>query len=303
MRGAVSCVCALLAGCAAVAEAQAANGLGGARSWEAHLRLTLLGFDNFFQAPDGLPEKRVIAAGAGVHVAAPLGRSGPLKAFGHADGVVYRGFGPSGAVTAGLRSQDGPRSYVVALRYVRGRPTREVGDVLDRADFLGLSTEYSHRPTRHVQLTGLADLGREWYDLPTERTNAFFRAGGALRYRGFGSRFSPEAGLLWGRRDVRDDNEDASQRELFVRLRWAPSRPAYLSLGYRRRDRTYTVTDSLASNHGRRDTRHQWTLGASLRQDDRRTWSLYYARESSDSTRPAGVFATQLVGLGLTLRF
>jgi hypothetical protein len=33
------------------------------------------------------------------------------------------------------------------------------------------------------------------------------------------------------------------------------------------------------------------------------TWNLYYAFEDSDSTRSSGVFRTQLLALGVTLRF
>jgi hypothetical protein len=130
-----------------------------------------------------------------------------------------------------------------------------------------------------------------------------FGLGTAVRYRGFGSAFSPEVGLHWSRRHVQDGAEDLAQRELFVRLRWVPARGAYLGLRYRRRHRDYAVDDPLARNFGRKDTRQQWALSADLRPGARRSWRLYYAREGSDSTRASGVFTTQLLGVGLTVRF
>ena len=303
MRRMVGWLVLVLVGAAAPAAAQKARKpQPKPRPFEARIKFNALFFDNFFQAAEGSPEEGVQAGGVEAHLARKLKPNRPLEVFGHADYVAYRGFGPSAGVTAGLRSEGKPQGFELSAQYLKGRPSREVGDVLDRADALVLGGGYSYRITDDVQLTGLADYRKEHYDLSPLREYDAYNLGGAVRYRGFGSGFSPEIGLRWGKRDVLDDNEDLSQRELFVRLRWTPTRDAYLTLRYRRRSRDYSPADVQASNFGREDTRTQWTLGADLRRGERLTWSLYYAREDSDSTRPSGVFQTQLVVLGLTLR-
>lgn len=270
---------------------------------EARIKLNVLFFDNFFHVPQGEPQDTVVAGGLEAHLAAKLRRRRPLEAYGHADYIAYRGFGPSSGVTAGLRSEDNPQSFDISAQYLKGRPSREVGNVLDRADIVGLEGEYSYRMTDDFELTGLGDVRRETYALSPAKESDVFNLGGAVRYRGFGHRFSPEVGLRWGRRDVADDNEDLSQRELFVRLRSTPVPALYLSLRYRRRGRHYSIAEARGSNFGREDTRQQWALSADLTQGERRSWNLYYASEDSGSSRPSGVFQTRLLALGLTVRF
>ncbi|HVR70437.1 MAG TPA: hypothetical protein VMT87_06285, partial [Vicinamibacteria bacterium] len=267
--------CVLITCWAAAAEAEVRSATREAppsRRIEAELRLNVLFFDNFFQAPEPLPDKSVLAGGTEAYVSSRPWKNRSLRAFGHASYVRYGGFGPSGGATAGVRSEDRRRPFELAAHYRSGRPSREVGDVLDRADSVGLAAEYGRRVGGDIQLTALGDVGREWYDLAPSKRNHVFGLGGAVRYRGFGSAFSPEVGFRWSRRDVQDEAEDLAQRELFVRLRWVPARGAYLGLRYRRRHRDYAVDDPLARNSGRKDTRQQWTLSADLRPGARRSW-------------------------------
>jgi hypothetical protein len=293
----------LTLGWAAAAEAQPAPRPADGpppRKVEAQLRFNGSYFDNFFQASEGLPEENVFAGGVEGHLSARLSRDRPLRVYGHADYVGYRGFGPSTAFVAGLRSDDRPQAFDIALQHHRGRPSRELGDVLGRADDAGVVAEYSYRIFDDVQLSALADARREWYDLAPQKRNDVFNVGAAVRYRGS---LSPEIGFRWGRREVQDPNEDLGQREWFVRLRWAPARPVYVSLRYRRRHRDYTVDDPGRSNFSREDRRQQWAVGADIQLARHWSWGAYYAREDSDSTRPSGVFATQLASVGLTLRY
>ena len=109
--------------------------------------------------------------------------------------------------------------------------------------------------------------------------------------------------MRFGGRNVEDDNEDISQRELYVRLRWAPSPKVYTTLRYRRRSRDYSIEAPGASNLGREDTRQQWVATADWDFRAPFAWTLYYANERSKSTRPRGTFKAQFVSLGLTYRF
>jgi hypothetical protein len=225
-----------------------------------------------------------------------------VQAYGHAAYVGYRGFGPSTGLGLGLRSDGRPGSFDVALQAHRGRPSREVGDVLGRADDASVAAEYAYRVLDDLQLSVLADARREWYELSPEKRNDVFNVGAAARYRGW-SQISPEVGFRWGRRDILDANEDLEQREVFARLRWTPAPAVYVSVRYRRRYRDYTVEDPARSNFGREETRQQWTVGGDIRLSRHWSWGVYYAREESDSTRPTGVFATQLASVSLALRY
>ena len=269
---------------------------------EAQLRLNGAYFDNFFQAADGLPEENLFAGGVEGFVAGRLSRNGTLQAYGHADYTRYRGFAPSTGLAAGLRSDDRPAAFELGVHYHHGRPSREVGDIVGRADDVGATAELSYRVLHDVQLSALGDVRREWYDLAPQKRNESFNVGGALRYRGW-TEFSPEVGFRWGRRDVVNDNEDLDQREIFVRFRWAPTAPLYLSLRWRHRLRDYTGEDPDRSNFGREDRRQQWTASADVKIARHWSWGLYYARESSDSTRASGVFTTQMAVVGLTLLY
>jgi hypothetical protein len=290
-------------GCAVAAAAQPVPGpepSPQAHPVEARFRLNAAYFDNFFQAAEGLPEENVLAGGLEAHVIGRLRRESPLQAYAYGDYTRYRGFDPSTGVAVGVRSDDRPASFEVAVQYHNGRPSREVGDVIGRADDLGAAAELSYRVLGDLQLSALGGFRREWYDLAPQKRNDVFDVGAAARYRGW-TEFSPEVGFRWGRRDVVSDNEDLEQREWFVRFRWTPTPAFYLSARYRRRMRDYTGDDPARSNFNREDRRQQYTAGAELRLGRHWSWGAYYAREDSDSTRGSGVFTTQMATVGLTL--
>lgn len=269
--------------------------------WQA--RLGGLYFDNFFQAAEGLPEENVLAASLEGRLTARVHEDKPLEAYVEADLIVYEGFDPSAGITLGLRQEGKPGAFDVSAQYLGGRPSREIQDEFDRANVRALNGEYSHRIGDDFQVSALAEFRHETFDLSPDKANDVYSLGGALRYRGFGWRFSPEIGLRLGGRGARDDNEDLSQRELFVRLRFNPTEAVHVTLRYRRRGRDYSIENPGASNFGREDTRTQWTLTGDWRRSKSMTWNLYYALEDSDSTRSSGVFQTQLLALGVTLRF
>lgn len=295
--------CALTVGWAAAAGAQPVPGpepSPEAHRVEARFRLNAAYFDNFFQAAEGLPEANVFAGGMEALFTARLHRDRPLQAYAHGDYTRYRRFDPSTGVALGLRSDDRPASFELGVQYHNGRPSREVGDVIGRADDLGAAAELSYRVLGDLQLSALGAFRREWYDLAPQKRNDVFDVGAAARYRGW-TEFSPEVGFRWGRRDVVSDNEDLDQHEWFARVRWTPSPALYLSARYRRRLRDYTGDDPARSNFAREDRRQQWTAGAEVRIGRHWSWGAYYAREESDSTRASGVFTTQMATVGLTL--
>ena len=264
-----------------------------------HVRLSAILFENFFQTPDGEPEENVPAAGleAGLHKG--FGRD--LTLFGDVNYTSYRRYRPSGGVAVGVRRESRPHAFDVQAQLQKGRPSREVRDEFDRADTLGLVGQYGYRFGDWEPLA-LAELRHETYDLAPEKANDVVNVGFGVRYRGLG-RVSPEVGFRFGSRDVKEDNEDLSQRELYVRVRWAPARPTYVTLRLRRRYRDYSIEDPGAANFSREDTRTQAVASADFLQTSRLGFNVYYSIEDSDSTHPRGEFVTQMLAAGVVLRF
>lgn len=271
--------------------------------FSAYLRLGGFYFDNFFQTAEGGPEDNVLALSLEAGIAYRLQEGGHLEAYLDSDHVRYQDFDPSSGITGGLRAEGKPHSFDVFAQLLKGRPSREVGDVLDRADVFALNGKYSYRIAGDYEVIGQGEFRHETFDLGPDKENDVFNLGGALRYRGFGWRFSPESGLGFGKRDVQNDNEDLSQHEAYLRLRLSPTRSLYLNLRLRQRWRDYTVENASASNFQREDTRRQLVFSGDWTRGKHVVWNLYYAFEDSDSTRASGRFKTQMLFLGLTYRF
>lgn len=308
----------LLVGCAAVASAQtrrptttppppsprppqsapAAPAEPSPAPFGGYFRLSGVLFDNFFQTPDGEPQENVEAAGA--EAAVHKGLTPDIVAYGQLDYTDYRHFRPSGGFVAGVRGEGRPHTFDLQAQAMLGRPSREVGDVLGRADGVAVLGQYGYRVGAFEPIA-LAEYRHESYEVSALRANDVFNVGGALRIRM--GKVSPEVGYRWGKRDVKDDNEDLDQREVYLRLRWAPARPTYISLRLRRRYRDYSIEDAGASNFGREDTRDQLVASGDFFTTSRFGVNLYYSLESSDSTHPRGEFTTQMLAAGVVVRF
>jgi hypothetical protein len=270
------------------------------RGFRVDLRLNGLFFDNFFQAPDNLPQEDVSAWAGELRLAAPL--SAAVEGYANLNYTVYEDpLDASQGVTAGLRSEGRPHGFDVFGEYITNRPTGDVGELVEQADIGRIAGEYSLRPTRDWQFTVLAEYQQQDFEITEGKDNTFTDFGGAIRYRGFGSEFSPEIGATVGDRDADDPNEDHSQRDLFVKIRSAPVPWAYLSLRYRHRTRDYDIDDPRATNFEREDTRKQWVATADLRTGEILTWNLYYSYEDAESTLAAREFTTSLLAAGVTV--
>jgi hypothetical protein len=269
---------------------------------QGYARLSGMVFDNFFEATDGSPGESVLASSLGGGATFRLSERSPLTAHVAAEYVVYQGFDPSQGITAGIRFEGRPHGGGLTVRYLRGRPGREVGDQFDRANAVAVSGEYSYRITNHLQLIGLAQFRHETYALFPDRSTDGYELGAAVRYRGLGSGLSPELGATVGGRSVSGASEDLALRDGYLRLRWSATPSLYLSARYRRRGRSYSITDVSARNFGRDDTRHQLMMAADWTRGDL-IWNLYYTLEDAHSSVPSGNFKTQMLSLGLTLPF
>jgi hypothetical protein len=270
------------------------------RRFRADLRLNSLFFDNFFQTPEGSPQEDVKALAGELRLVAPLGET--LEGYTNLNYTDYEDpLESSHGVTAGLRSAGRTHGFDLFGEYLTNRPSGDVGELVEQADIRRVAGEYSYRVTRDWQLIALGDYQQQDFDISQGKDNTFVDFGGSVRYRGFGAAFSPEIGATFGERDADDPDEDHDQRDLFLKIRSAPARWAYLSLRYRHRTRDYSIDDRLASNFGREDTRRQWVATADLRTGNVLTWNLYYSYEDAESTRLEREFTTSLFAAGLTV--
>lgn len=270
------------------------------RTFRVDLRLNGLFFDNFFQAPEGFPQDDVNAWAGELRLAAPFLET--AEAYANLNYTTYEDpLEASQGVTAGLRSSGRPHAFDLFAEYQTNRPTGDVGELVEQADVRRVAGEYSYRLTRDWQLSALAEYQEQDFDITQGKDNTFVDFGGAVRYRGFGSGFSPEISATFGDRDADDPDEDHSQQDLFLKIRSAPADWAYLSLRYRHRTRDYSIDNPFASNFEREDTRTQWTATADLRTGDILTWNLYYSYEDAESTLATREFTTSLFAAGVTI--
>ncbi|MDX1630537.1 MAG: hypothetical protein R3234_01645 [Thermoanaerobaculia bacterium] len=268
---------------------------------EWQVRLLGFHFDNFFQAPEDLPERDVEAARGEVRGSYRLRPEGTTSLFATAGFTAYReGLDDSPVAGIGLESETERREWLLGLEHTRDQPVFDVGDELEQADTLRFEGAWGYRVTEGWEATLLGEWERQDFELTPGKDNDLYSAGGAIRYRGWGYELSPEIGMDVGRRDADDPNEDHDQQDLWLKLRSVPVPPLYVSLRYRLRTREYTVGDPLASNFGREDDRDYWTLNARYRLTDRVALDLYYNYLDADSDKESRIFTTQILGLGVT---
>lgn len=273
----------------------------------AEVRLNSLYFDNFFQAPSGAPKENVVAAGVEARISrdTPLRFGGrPVQGYAYFDYLRFdqEEFGGSPGLRFGARSDARPHSWDTSVQLQKDRPSFDVVDETDRADIARFMADYSYRPVRDWQFNAGLDADRQSFDLAQGRDNRFLGASAGVRYRGFGSEFSPEIGLAFGDRSVDDAAQSYGQVDWILQIRSAPTPPLYISARYRHRLRDYDTGTASSSNFGREDTRDQIVLAADLRAAVRLTWNFYLAWENSDSTAPGRGFKTLLGAFGLTYR-
>lgn len=267
------------------------------------LRLNGWMFENFFQSSDPATEEDVSALGAEFRIAGG-GRTG-WSPYARANYLKYddEGLDSTYGGRVGLALNSNPHSFDVYADHQLDRPTFDIGDVFDRADVTTVAAEYRYRFTRNWEAGVEGQFQQQGFQELTIKDNEYTGYGASLRYRGFGSIFSPEVGFMMGEREVDDPTETYDQDETFIQVRSAPSDAVYLSLRYRMREREYTTVDALASNFGRTDDRNQWSFSADWRLSPAFTLNGYYSDETSDSSREGRDFNTKLYMVGLTVGF
>jgi hypothetical protein len=259
-------------------------------------------YDNFFQTPSAQPHRSVGAGTADLRLVHGLGATRRSSVRARAGATAFDGLPTSIVAEAGARAASAAQMLDLNVIAFFDSPRFEVGESLERADAIGATLEYGFLVGGALQVGLLADASRERYESVSRNDNVVRDLGGSLRWRGFGSNFSPEVGFLVGRREVDNDQESFDQRAWWLQLRTSLRRNLYASARFRRRDREYDTGDVTARNFGREDTRDQLTAGVTLTPRLGPAWDLYYSMEDVSSSRPERGFTAHALSLGATFR-
>ena len=282
------------------ATAQAAGREAAEPRLRSELRVAGMRFGNFFQAPDGAAQRDVDAAQGELRLAWRMDESLSLRGS-----AIYTAYGDgledSPGLGLALRSEGERHEWGAGVEWRDELPVFDLGEGFGgTAEVLRASADYAFRLTRAWQLGALGEWERQEIAGFPGRDNEATAVGAAVRYRGWGSAFSPELGVESGRRDATDPNEDFDQRDVWLRLRSAPTADLYLSFRARQRDREYDVATPAASNFGREDDRRDYTLSADYRLTGNLGLNLYANFLDAGSTKPSREFESSMVLAGVT---
>ena len=277
----------------------AAQKEGGSVEWKIALGSAL--YDNFFEAPEGLPKEEVSAATLELEVLRRMAGSGEWAIFAGVMRTEYEeGLGDSHRGTAGVRLDGSRAGFSLEAVVEDSKPSVSVRDEFDRKDSARLRVRYSYRVHRHWELGVGGYVGEESFDLSPQKDSDLNQVGVSVRYRGFGSKFSPEVGFDSARRRVVEATEDYDQEDLYLQLRSAPNRRLYLSVRLRERSRDYLSVSPTARNFARRDDRTQLALTATYDLSRRFRLNLYATDQDAESTRESRIFDSRLISFWLS---
>jgi hypothetical protein len=273
---------------------------GASVALEMHMRMSGSYSENFFQAPTGGTPVEMVAATAEARIL--LRMRGPrLNVHARVNRTEYLGFAPSVAALGGFDWSGRWHSMEATGGYQRRSPRLSVGDQTEFANTVHGAGAYGVRLPGRLQVSVLG----HYYDMylhARATQSQFYGAGGTLRYRSVGHRFSPEVGRTHSRLVAPSASEQYRERTQWVTLRAIPFAPVYLDARYRADLRFYTIGDGSASNYGRKDMRAQWTVSSDVRLTPRLWWGTYYTHQDGRSTRPGRTFTTQSITSGVAFR-
>lgn len=261
-------------------------------------------FDNFFQAPDDAEKQSVSGLTGEVEIVGSLFKQKSIKGYAGARAVDFSEDLPTASeFDLGLIVERERHLLDANWRHNSNRPTVSVGDEFDLVDGDTLTLDYGFRVDRDWQLGAAGLIAQEEFSLSPSKESDLWGLGASLRYRGFGSGFSPELGFLTGERDVVNPNEDYDQTDYFVKFRSVPVSPLYLSLRIRFRTRDYSISDPSLSNFERQDDRVQFALTTKYAIGQHLSLNLYATYVDADSTKTSRIFNSSLAFLWMSYRF
>lgn len=267
-------------------------------------RLQLYIFDNFFHSSNPATEQDVTGLGAEYRAAWRPGPR-PMEVFGHLNVLEYDedGLDTAYGIRLGLQEDGARHDWRAYVDLAENRPSFDVRNTFATTDRTALAGAYGYDVTPNWQVGVDAMLEQQRFENNPTRENEFFGGGASVRYKGFGWRITPMAGLAFGNRSVEDDTESYGDRSWLIGVEYIPIDPLYLSVSYRDTLRDYDTGDTSSFNFGREEDRAQWEVIASYRTGKHLSFSLYYLREGVDVPLTGENFDTQLMLLGVGWAF
>jgi hypothetical protein len=260
-----------------------------------YIRMGGIYHENFFQLPDDGPREDVVAGVMEVRVEERLGPSGAMRVYTRGDVFHFRHLGSSPGALVGVRRIGGVHQFDVAATGQWNRPRFDLDDDPQQANVIGGNANYSLRVVRPLELMVLGEYSRQWLKQNVGVRSATYDVGGAVLFRPI-RRLSTEIGVLRGRRDIADVNQQYLNETAYVAMRTSIVPRTYVSLRYRTRVRDYTTDNTRSSNFQRQDRREQVTAYLDLSLWGNLVWNLSAGVEEADSTKRGSSFRSKQFG-------
>ncbi len=305
----VSCFLVVLAALPLFAQSSAPSGQTGERGvaasaepprpspYKSFIELQYYNFGNFFQAPEGQPQRDVNVLGAayrGIWIRPHntpdvYGRLSVLRYSGGASETSYTG-------QIGVMKYGPVHWYDVAVDHTRNGYSFDIEETRASANITTLWGHYSYGIGRNWRVG--AETYDDWtsFDVDIGQESSYYSLGAIVRYNGFGDIFKPRAGVTVGKRDSEDPGGDLDDRYWYIQLGTEPIQNLDLSVRYRDRVIDY-------DNIAREDERNTWQLRATWRPNDRIRWDGWYRFETIDSSRVGRDFDRNTASVTLTYGF
>lgn len=265
---------------------------------ESRSELKILGyhFDNFFQVTSPAPETNVNAL-ASEYRFAYRPTASPTEVFAHVNVIDYNanGLSTSYGARAGVNHVGKNDDFKIFVDRQEHRPSFEVGNTFGQANQTMFDAEYDHH-FGDWQLGGEGQRQSQRFPADSRRNNDYNELGLVARYKGFGWKFTPEAGVWGGKRSVNDPNETYRETGVYVQGAYIPTPNVYLSLQLFNRRRDY-------SNVSRVENRPGLSAVIDIKTSPRLSWLIYYTRERVRATVPDDHFSDDLLIFGPEIRF
>lgn len=283
---------------ALVATSAYAQPHGTSKPGESRSEVKILGyhFDNFFQVTSPAPETNVNAL-AGEYRFAYRPTASPTEVYAHVNGIDYHSSGLSTSYGArvGVNHIGKNDDFKVFVDRQQHRPSFEVGNTFGQANQTMLSAEYDHH-FGDFQVGGEGQRQSQRFPADSRRNNDYNELGLRARYKGFGWKFTPEAGVWDGKRSVNAASETYRETGFYVQAAYLPTPNVYLSLQLFNRRRDY-------SNVSRVERRPGLSAIVDIKASARLSWLVYYNRERVRATIPGDHFSDDLLIFGPEIRF
>jgi hypothetical protein len=266
------------------------------------VRAAVVSYDNFFQAPTGRATRDVRGGLLEFRMEQTVGESDRLKAYTHLEFVTFRGLGASPGLVVGVKRKGRVHSFEVESASQWNRPRSDVGDELELGNLFGGAASYAIRVVGALQVMALGEYRAEFLKDQGTPDTRFREFGGALTYRAFGGRLSPEVGLTRGTRTASNANADYVQRTPYINIRTTLPR-VNLGVRYKQPRREYLVADLMSKNFARKDRRRSMSASVDISIGEHQLWSFFGGLDEGSSTRAGRAFIARSFGTGFILAY